>query len=114
MPLDAKRFHWLPHFSLWIKLIGGLLLVISFSFFFFFRAFTDNTFLSPMIRIQAERKQYVVSTGVYGFVRHPMYLGGILQFIGAPLLLGSIYGVVAGIVLLFLLAGRIIGEEKIW
>jgi len=43
-----------------------------------------------------------------------MYLGGILQFIGAPLLLGSIYGVVAGIVLLFLLAGRIIGEEKIW
>src|SRR6266542_3824420 len=110
MPLDAKRFHWSPHFSLWIKLAGGVLLLIS--FFFFFRAFTDNTFLSPMIRIQAERKQYVVSTGVYGFVRHPMYLGAILQFIGAPLLLGSVFGVLTGATLLFLLAGRIIGEEK--
>ena len=110
MPLDVKRFHWSPHFSLWIKLAGGLLLIIS--FFFFYRAFTDNTFLSPMVRIQAERKQYVVSTGVYGFVRHPMYLGAILQFIGAPLLLGSVYGIVEGIALFFLLAGRIIGEEK--
>jgi len=65
-----------------------------------------------MIRIQAERKQHVVSTGVYGFVRHPMYLGAILHLIGAPLLLGSLYGVVAGAALLLLLAGRIIGEEK--
>lgn len=110
MPLDVKRFHWSPHFSLWIKLAGGSLLIIS--FFFFYRAFTDNTFLSPMVRIQAERKQHVVSTGVYGFVRHPMYLGAILQFIGAPLLLGSVYGILVGIGLLFLLAGRIIGEEK--
>jgi len=45
-------------------------------------------------------------------VRHPMYLGGILLFIGTPLLLGSILGVIIGIVMLFLLAGRIIGEEK--
>jgi len=65
-----------------------------------------------MIRIQAERKQYVVSTGVYGFVRHPTYLGAILQFIGAPLLLGSVFGVLTGATLIFLLAGRIIGEEK--
>jgi protein-S-isoprenylcysteine O-methyltransferase Ste14 len=65
-----------------------------------------------MVRIQAERKQYVVSTGVYGFVRHPMYLGAILQFIGAPLFAGIVYGIVAGIALFFLLAGRIIGEEK--
>jgi len=110
IPLDAKRFHWSPHFSLWIKIVGGVLLL--FSFFFFFRAFTDNTFLSPMVRIQAERKQHVVSTGVYGFVRHPMYLGAILLFIGAPLLLSSVYGLLAGAALLFLLVGRIIGEEK--
>jgi protein-S-isoprenylcysteine O-methyltransferase Ste14 len=110
IPLDAKRFQWSPDFPLRVKLIGGILLLIS--FFFFFRAFTDNTFLSPMVRIQAERKQHVVSTGVYGFVRHPMYLGAILQFIGAPLLLGSMYGVLAGIGLLFILAGRILGEEK--
>ena len=110
MPLDAKRFHWSPGFPSWIKLPGSVFLLIS--FFFFFRAFTDNTFLSPMVRIQAERKQHVVSTGVYGFVRHPMYLGAILQFIGAPLLLGSLYGVLAGVGLLAILAVRIVGEEK--
>jgi protein-S-isoprenylcysteine O-methyltransferase Ste14 len=110
MPLDARRFHWSPHFALVIKVIGGILLLIS--FFFLFRAFTDNTFLSPMVRIQAERKQRVVSTGVYGFVRHPMYLGAILQFIGAPVLLGSVYGVLAGMVLLVILAVRIVGEER--
>jgi len=110
MPLDAKRFHWSPPFSVWTKLAGGILLLIA--FFFFFRSFTDNTFLSPMIRIQAERKQHVVSTGVYGFVRHPMYLGAILHLIGAPLLPGSLYGVVAGAALLLVLAGRIVGEEK--
>src|SRR5262249_59006751 len=57
------------------------------------RVRTAQGVLSPLIRIQTERKQHVVSTGVYGLVRHPMYLGAILMFIGAPLLLGSVYGV---------------------
>ena len=47
----------------------------------------------------------MISTGVYGFVRHPMYLGGILLFVGTPLLLGSIYGVLIGLII-------IIGEER--
>ena len=41
----------------------------------FFRSLTDNTFASQLVRIQAERSQRVIETGVYGFVRHPMYLG---------------------------------------
>lgn len=45
-------------------------------------------------------------------MRHPMYLGGILLFIGTPMLLGSIYGITIGLIVLFLLVGRIIGEEK--
>ena len=53
-----------------------------------------------------------MSTGVYGFVRHPMYLGGILLFIGAPMLLGSMYGLFIGILISILLAARIIGEER--
>ncbi len=65
-----------------------------------------------LVRIQSERRQQVVSTGVYGIVRHPMYLGGILLFIGTPMLLGSIYGVIIGISMLLLLTFRIIGEEK--
>jgi protein-S-isoprenylcysteine O-methyltransferase Ste14 len=110
MPLDAKRFGWSPIFPLWLNVLGGAGLVGS--FFLFFRSYTDNTFLSPLVRIQEDRKHQVVSTGVYGFVRHPMYLGAILMLIGAPLLLGSLFGVIVGLALTLLLMIRIIGEEK--
>jgi protein-S-isoprenylcysteine O-methyltransferase Ste14 len=64
------------------------------------------------VRIQDDRKHRVVSAGVYGFVRHPMYLGGILMFLGAPLFLGSAWGAVAGCALSLLLMARIVGEER--
>jgi protein-S-isoprenylcysteine O-methyltransferase Ste14 len=110
MPLDARRFGCSPPFPLWLEVVGVTLLIVS--FFLFFRSYTDNTFLSPLVRIQDDRKQQVVSTGVYGFVRHPMYLGGILMFLGAPLLLGSFYGIFAGVALTILLMARIVGEER--
>jgi protein-S-isoprenylcysteine O-methyltransferase Ste14 len=111
MPLDAVRFGWSPHFATWVEGAGGALLVAA--SFFLFRAFRDNTFLSPLVRIQEERKQRVVSTGVYGFVRHPMYLGATLMFFGAPLLLGSAIGVALAAAMTLLLAVRIVGEERL-
>ena len=111
IPLDAERYGWSPGFPLWLNILG--MAGLTGSFFLFFRSYTDNTFLSPLVRIQEDRKQRVVSTGVYGFVRHPMYLGAILMFIGAPLLLGSCYGVLAGLALTMLLMARICGEEKL-
>lgn len=110
MPLDSKRYGWTVNFPFWLKVLGGAALLLS--SFFFFRSYMDNTFLSPVVRIQKERKQYVVSTGVYGFVRHPLYLGGVLLFEGTPLLLGSNYGIIIALILVFLLICRIIGEEK--
>jgi protein-S-isoprenylcysteine O-methyltransferase Ste14 len=110
MPLDAERFKWSINFPLWIEVVGGFLLLVS--AFFFFKSYMDNTFLSPLVRIQAERKQKVVSNGLYGIIRHPLYLGGILLFIGTPLLLGSFFGLIIGLFLIFLIMGRIIGEEK--
>jgi protein-S-isoprenylcysteine O-methyltransferase Ste14 len=109
MPLDAKRFGWSPAFPLILNVLG--VAGLAGSFFLFFRSYTDNTFLSPLVRFQEDRKQRVVSSGVYGFVRHPMYLGGILMFIGAPLLLGSCYGILLGLVMTVLLMARILGEE---
>jgi protein-S-isoprenylcysteine O-methyltransferase Ste14 len=109
MPLDAKRFGWSPAFPLWLNVLGMALLAGS--FFLFFRSYTDNTFLSPLVRIQEERQQRVISTGVYGIVRHPLYLGGILMFTGTPLLLGSCFGFLAGLALAILLMARIRGEE---
>jgi protein-S-isoprenylcysteine O-methyltransferase Ste14 len=110
MPLDVRRFHWTHGWPVAAEAAGGALLVPS--FFLFFRSFTDNTYLSPLVRIQAERKQRVVSTGVYGFVRHPMYLGAVLMFVGVPSLLGSVCGIAVGSGLSLLLAARILGEER--
>jgi protein-S-isoprenylcysteine O-methyltransferase Ste14 len=111
MPLDGQRFNWSPIFPLWLKILGlmGLLL----SSFLFYRSYTDNPYLSALVRIQTERKHQVVSSGVYSRVRHPMYLGGILLFVCTPLLLNSLYGIVIAILFIFLLAARIIGEEKL-
>lgn len=91
--------------------MGGALLPVS--SFLVFRAFRDNTFLSPLVRIQEERRQHVVSSGVYAFVRHPMYLGIAFMFFGAPFLLGSGIGVLVGGGLSLLLVGRIVGEERL-
>ena len=110
MPLDAERYAWTTDFPALLKVFGGVLLVLS--FFFIYRSYTDNTFLSPLVRIQAEREQQVVSTGVYGFVRHPMYLGGVLYLIGVPMLLGSKYGILISVIMVFFIVVRIIGEEK--
>jgi protein-S-isoprenylcysteine O-methyltransferase Ste14 len=111
MPLDGRRFHWTPRLPLWVEAVGALLLAIA--WFLLLRAFTDNTFLSPLVRIQKEREQRVVSTGVYGLVRHPMYLGASMMLIGAPLLTGSACALAVGLSLTLLLAGRAVGEEKL-
>lgn len=110
MPLDAKRFGWSPYFPVLLKVLGGVALLPS--LYLIYRATVENTFLSTLVRIQTDRKQQVISTGVYSFVRHPLYLGCLLMLLGAPLLLGSIYGLIIGLIAFFVLAGRIIGEEK--
>ncbi len=65
------------------------------------------------MRIQSERGQHVIDTGVYGLVRHPMYLGADLMFVGGALLLGSAVGLLVGLGLVLLLVLRIFGEEKL-
>ena len=79
----------------------------------FVRAFTDNTYASQLVRIQTERDQRVIETGVYGFVRHPMYLGGSLTFIGGELLLGSVSGLLLSLVMIGILVVRIFVEENL-
>ncbi len=111
VPALDVRFGWTPRLPLWCEICGGILLLGG--SFPFFRAFTDNTFASQLVRIQTERGQHVIDTGVYGFVRHPMYLGASLVFFGGALLLGSISGLLLGLAMLGLLVVRIFGEEKL-
>jgi len=111
MPLDAQRFGWSPDFALWLKVLGGVALVPA--LYFIYAATTANTFLSTLVRVQTERKQRVISTGVYGFVRHPLYLGCLLMLVGGPLLLGSLVGLAISAIALVGLVVRIAGEEKL-
>ena len=110
MPLDAKRFSWSPIFPIWIKIIGGLILLPA--LYFFIMPTIENTYLSALVRIQDDRKQKVISTGVYSFVRHPLYFGYILMMFGAPLLLGSVLGIIIAIIGLMAIMLRIVGEER--
>lgn len=109
MPLDARRFGWSPAFPVWVKVLGTLFLVLS--SFVLFAALKENTFAAPVVKMQKERGQKVVSTGLYGIVRHPMYAGAVLLFIGTPLVLGSVIGLVGGLVLIVTIAARSLGEE---
>lgn len=110
LPLDAERFHWSPTFPLWLKILGGVALLPA--WYLIERTTMENTYLSAQVRIQSERQQQVITTGVYGFVRHPLYLGCALMMFGAPLLVGSVYGFIISTIGLLLLAGRILGEER--
>src|SRR5579871_2357669 len=86
MALDAKRWG-LSHIPDALSAAGALLIAIG--FFVVWLTFRENSFAAPVIKIQEERGQRVISTGPYARVRHPMYAGAILYLIGMPLLLGS-------------------------
>jgi protein-S-isoprenylcysteine O-methyltransferase Ste14 len=109
MPLDARRFGWSKPFPIWLKATG--IILFAGGFYLLYRAMKENTFAAPVIKMQIDRGQKVITTGPYSIVRHPMYTGGALLFIGGPLLLGSIYGLVIGILLIVMLATRTLGEE---
>jgi len=111
VPRLDVRFGWTPRLPLWCEVCGGILALGG--SFFMFRGLTDNTFASQLVRIQTERGQHVIDTGMYGFVRHPMYLGGSLTFIGGALLLGSISGLLLGLAMVGLIVVRIFIEEKL-
>jgi protein-S-isoprenylcysteine O-methyltransferase Ste14 len=70
----------------------------------------QNNYAAANVAVEAE--QAVVSTGLYGLVRHPMYFGALIMFIGVPLALGSYWGLVLAAVAAVLFTARILDEEK--
>ncbi|RAV11936.1 isoprenylcysteine carboxylmethyltransferase family protein [Mycolicibacterium sp. GF69] len=69
----------------------------------------QNSYAAATITVESE--QPLVSTGLYGVVRHPMYAGTVIMMIGTPLALDSYWGLVAVLPSLALLALRIADEE---
>lgn len=70
----------------------------------------QNRYAAATITVEAG--QSLVSTGLYGVVRHPMYLGALVMLIGTPPALDSYWGTVVLIPGLLALAMRIVDEEK--
>lgn len=62
--------------------------------------------------IVVEKDQPLVSTGLYGIVRHPMYSGGAIMMIGIPLGLGSYWALLVSAAALVLLVVRTLDEEE--
>jgi protein-S-isoprenylcysteine O-methyltransferase Ste14 len=108
MGLDV-RFGWSP-VPVWGQALGALLLALS--MWIITATMMANSFAAPVVKIQRDRGQTVISTGPYGYVRHPMYSGSIPYFVGTALLLGSWWGVAATAALALILAIRIPIEEK--
>lgn len=71
----------------------------------------ENAYLSRTVEVQENQK--VVSTGLYGVVRHPMYAATLLLFAMMPIVLGSWIALAFMIPLPFVLAKRIRNEEEV-
>ena len=101
--LDSGRFHWSPDFPGYL-ILAGIILTVAGQLLFLI-AQNQNKFFSSTVRIQTDREHTVCDTGLYKFVRHPAYLGSIIQALGYPLLFGSIWSIipVAGLIILFLI-----------
>jgi protein-S-isoprenylcysteine O-methyltransferase Ste14 len=108
MAADAARWRWsiMPPFVQWVAC--GLLLA---AFLFIYWTMRTNSFAAPVVKIQKDRGQTVITTGPYAVVRHPMYFGALFYIAGTSLVLGSWWGL-ATVPILALLFGIRIGIEE--
>lgn len=107
--LDSGRFRWsaVPN---WVQLLAWVSLCVAASIVWHVMAV--NAYLSSWARIQEDRGHVVVTEGLYGHVRHPMYLGIILAFVGIPLVLGSWWALIPGFVIVGLFGYRTAREDR--
>lgn len=102
------RFAWSP-VPAWVSLVGDGLVALGLSLNLL--VFKENSFGGSTV--QTFEAQKVISTGLYGLVRHPMYLGVLIMMMGVPLALGAWRGLAILAIMLPGLAWRILDEEKL-
>ena len=102
------RFGW-PMLPRWASLLFAGVFLLGYALFA--EVLRENEFLSRTVEVQAGQR--VVDSGLYGVVRHPMYLATLLLFLSMPLILGSVYAFAVMLGYLPLIAARIRGEEAL-
>lgn len=108
--LDSGRYHWSPDFH-WSIYLLGIILTISGQLLFLI-AQKQNKFFSSTVRIQTNREHIVCETGLYKIVRHPAYMGSIIQSLGFPLIFGSLWSIIPICLSIILLITRTNLEDK--
>lgn len=108
--LDSGRYHWSPDFHVSLTLTG--IFLTASGQLLFLLAQKQNSFFSSTVRIQSDRNHTVCDTGLYKIVRHPAYLGSVIQAAGFPLLFGSLWSIFPAAVLIVLHVVRTYLEDK--
>jgi protein-S-isoprenylcysteine O-methyltransferase Ste14 len=107
---DSGRFHWSPDFH-WSFTALGIVFTIMGQLLFLI-AQKQNKFFSSTVRIQTDRGHTVCETGLYSVVRHPAYMGSVIQAIGFPFLFASLWSIIPVSCSIILLIMRTQLEDK--
>lgn len=100
------RFLMLP----WaISIIGAIVFLASYALYA--EVLRENTYLSRTIEVQEDQR--VIDTGLYGIVRHPMYMATVFLFLAMPLVLGSLVSFAIMLLYLPIIVKRIRNEEEV-
>lgn len=102
------RFGW-SNLPGWVSTLGAILFLSAYALFA--EVLRENTWLSRTIEVR--EGQTVVSTGLYGIVRHPMYSATLLLFLSMPLVLGSVPAFLVFLCYPAIITKRILGEEQV-
>ncbi len=101
------RFGW-SDVPVWLVIVGNVLVAIGLSVAQL--VVVQNNYAAATVRVEAD--QPLVSTGLYGWVRHPMYTGAAIMMIGTPLALDSLWGLLGVAASAPVIAARIRDEEQ--
>ena len=71
----------------------------------------ENVWLSRTVEVT--EGQEVISTGLYGIVRHPMYTSTLLMFLAMPIVLGSWWALIPFVFYVPMIVVRTLDEEKL-
>ena len=102
------RFGWIE-LPFVVNIIASVVFIIA--YLLYAEVLRENAYLSRTIKVVEGQK--VISTGLYGIVRHPMYFATVLIFWAMPLVLGSLVSFIVFLAYPFIIAARIKNEEKV-
>ncbi len=94
---------------MWLVILSSILFLTGYAMYA--EVMRENAYLSRTVEVQEGQK--VISTGLYGVVRHPMYLATLLMFLPIPLILGSFWGAIPFAFYPVVTVIRILNEEKV-